>query len=453
MSLPNMSMPEASSADNPQRQYGWPRTLATRLFLIFLVGLVLAHALSFGLLFYERYETAKTMMLGNLERDIVTAMAILNRLPAAERAAWLPRLDDDNRRYILGNGEADQPLQTAAAHTASDTIEHALKGAYPLSFHGVAGDPRHIQVRVVLNDGQPVTIDMHLSIMPLATWLPIVLLVQLGMLVACAWFAVRLAIRPLTQLAQAADALDPNKTSPRLSERGPAEVAYAAIAFNAMQKRISAHLAERMQILGAISHDLQTPITRMKLRSEFMEDSIDKEKLTQDLNEVELLVREGVAYARSAHGVTETPVRIDLNAFLDSLVCDYQDTGKAVSLNGTCTAPLTTRPHALRRILGNLIDNALKFAGAAEVSIHCRKEGGISIYVLDRGPGIPQSELDAVLQPFYRLESSRNRDTGGTGLGLAIASELASAIGGRFILSNRAGGGLSAEIRLNGSKS
>jgi signal transduction histidine kinase len=451
MRVSDISAAETRRANVAPHRYGWPRTLATRLFLIFLVGLILAHALSFGLLFYERYETAKTMMLGNLERDIVTAIAILNRLPPTERAAWLPRLDDDNRRYILGNGEADQPLRTAAAFTASATVEHALKGAYPLTFHGVAGDPRHIQARVLLNDGQPVTVDMHLFVTPLATWLPIVLLVQLAMLVTCAWFAVRLAIRPLTRLAQAADALDPNKKSPRLSERGPAEVAYAAIAFNAMQQRISAHLAERMQILGAISHDLQTPITRMKLRSEFMEDSIDKEKLTQDLNEVELLVREGVAYARSAHGVTETPVRIDLTAFLDSLVCDYQDTGKAVSLSETCGESPTTRPHALRRILGNLIDNALKFAGAAEVSVHCRKNEGISIFVLDRGPGIPQDELDAVLQPFYRLESSRNRDTGGTGLGLAIASELASAIGGRFILSNREGGGLSAEIRLGGS--
>ncbi len=326
-----------------------------------------------------------------------------------------------------------------------------MKEAYPLTIRSVSGDPRHIQARVRLKDGQPVTVDMHLSIMPLALWLPVVLLAQLALLAGCAWLAVRSAIRPLTGLAHAADSLDPNKKSPRLSESGPAEVAHAAMAFNAMQDRISAHLAERMQILGAISHDLQTPITRMKLRSEFMEESADKEKLTQDLDEVERLVREGIAYARSAHGITETPGRIDLDAFLDSLVCDYQDSGKDVSLNGSHAAPLLTRPHALRRILGNLIDNALKFAGAAEVCIRSPDENSISIFVLDRGPGIPQDELDAVLQPFYRLENSRSRDTGGTGLGLAIAHQLASVIGGNLILSNREGGGLSAEIRLTGS--
>src|SRR3546814_2392797 len=187
-----------------------------------------------------------------------------------------------------------------------------------------------------------------------------------------------------------------------------------------MQDRIASYLKERMQLLGAISHDLQTPITRMKLRAEFIDESTDKAKLTPDLGEVERLVREGIEYARSAHGTEEKPVRIDLNDFLDSLVCAYQDTGQQVSLSGRQSAPLLTRPHALRRVLGNLIDNALKFSGAAEVSI---REGAqeVSVFVQDRGPGIPQGELDAVLQPFYRVEGSRNRDTGGTGLGLAIA--------------------------------
>jgi signal transduction histidine kinase len=435
-------------ADAKPRLRPWPSTLVARLFLIFLVGLVLAHAMSFGLLFYERYDAAKSMMLGNLERDMVTAIAILDRVPANERAAWLPRLDADNRTYILGDGEATEPLATASALTVSQSIEHALQGAYPLTIRGIQGDPKHIQARIQLSDGQPVTIDMHLALMPIARWLPIVLVAQLALLVGCAWVAVRLAIRPLSRLASAADAMDPNKKSPPLSETGPVEVAHAAMAFNAMQDRIASHLAERMQILGAISHDLQTPITRMKLRSEFMEDSIDKEKLTQDLGEVERLVREGVAYARSAHGVEEKPQRIDLDAFLDSLVCDYQDTGKDVTLAGNFPVPMTTRPHALRRILGNLIDNALKYAGPAQVMVRAGDKTTVSIVVLDRGPGIPPAELDAVLQPFYRLESSRNRDTGGTGLGLAIAQQLASVLGGTLTLKNREGGGLSVELTL-----
>ena len=430
------------------RLSAWPRTLVARLFLIFVAGLVLAYGLSFASLFYERYSATRNMMLGDLERDVAIAMDILDRLPAAERPAWLPRLSSNNRQYLLGDGKADQPLGNDAARTAARSIEAALGPARPVAVRAMADDPRHIQARVVLSDGQPAILDIELSRMQPAPWLFGVLGVQLLLLAGCAWLAVRLAVRPLTRLARAAEELDPDKKSPLLDAAGPAEVAHAAVAFNAMQDRIAAHLAERMQMLGAISHDLQTPITRMKLRTEFMDPSADRDKLAQDLNEVERLVREGIDYARSAHGKTETPARIDLNAFLDSLVCDYQDTGKDVSLSGDAVPPLLTRPHALRRILGNLIDNALKFAGAAEVRVAAHGGAGLSIFVLDRGPGIPAAELDAVLQPFYRLESSRSRDTGGTGLGLAIAHQLATALGGALILSNREGGGLSAEVRI-----
>lgn len=164
---------------------------------------------------------------------------------------------------------------------------------------------------------------------------------------------------------------------------------------------------------------------------------------------MEHLVREGVAYARSVHGATEASHRINLDAFLDSLVFDYQDMHKQVSLSGKSSVVLDTRPHALRRVLVNLLDNALKFAGSAELAVGSTPTGQLSISVLDRGPGIAEDELVRVMQPFYRVESSRNRGTGGTGLGLAIAQQLAVAIGGSLTLSNRAGGGLCAQIRLS----
>jgi signal transduction histidine kinase len=215
-----------------------------------------------------------------------------------------------------------------------------------------------------------------------------------------------------------------------------------------MQARIAAYLKERMQLLAAISHDLQTPITRMKLRAEFMDDSSEKDKLWNDLGEMEHLVREGVAYARSIHGSTEESRRTDLDSFLDSLVFDYQDMGKDVHLVGKSAAVIDTRPHALRRVLVNLIDNALKFAGAAELWVETKADGRLSVKVMDRGPGIADEQLAQVMQPFYRVENSRNRSTGGTGLGLAIAQQLALAIGGSLTLSNRVDGGLCAELKL-----
>jgi signal transduction histidine kinase len=204
-----------------------------------------------------------------------------------------------------------------------------------------------------------------------------------------------------------------------------------------------------MQLLAAISHDLQTPITRMKLRAELMDDGIEKDKLWNDLSEMEHLVREGVAYARSIHGATEASCRINLDAFLDSLVFDYQDIGQDVQLSGKNAAVIDTRPHALRRVLVNLVDNALKFGGAAQIQVQRTDNGQLAIQVLDRGPGINEQELAEVLKPFYRVESSRNRETGGTGLGLAIAQQLAIAMGGSLTLSNRDGGGLCAELRLS----
>jgi signal transduction histidine kinase len=426
----------------------WPRTLASRLSLIFLVGLILAQGLSFGAQFYERYQSAKSTMLGNLETDVSTSIAILDRLPAAERASWLQRLERRNYGYLLSEGEPGTPMDPSNAPVAVRSIEDAIGHDYPLVFTDIPGPQKHFQAHLRLGDGSPITIDVKPSIMPLSPWLPAVLLGQLVLLIGCTWLAVRIAIRPLTRLARAAETLDPNAHSVRLDENGPTEVAHAATAFNAMQDRIAAYLKERMQLLAAISHDLQTPITRMKLRAEFMDDSIEKDKLWQDLGEIEHLVREGVAYARSVHGSNETSCRIDLDSFLDSLVYDYQDMGKQVQLCGKNAAVIDTRPHALRRVLVNLVDNALKFAGAAQLMVESKADGSLTIKVLDRGPGIAEDELVEVMKPFYRVESSRNRSTGGTGLGLAIAQQLALAIGGSLTLSNREGGGLCAELKL-----
>jgi len=426
----------------------WPRTLAARLALIFLVGLVLAYGLSFGSQFYERYQSARSMMLGNLEADVSTAVALLDRLPADERERWLPKVQRPNYRYLLGEGQPGEPMDMARAPVAATSIAEVIGSRYALRFDNIPGSLPHFQVHLQLADGSPLTIDVTPRSVPVAQWLPWVLMVQLALLLVCTWLAVRLAIRPLTRLAQAVDRLDPDAPAAALDERGPSEVSYAARAFNALQGRIGAYLKERMQLLAAISHDLQTPITRMKLRVEQMDDCPERERLWSDLEEMQQLVREGVAYARSMDGASEATVRVDLDAFLDSLVLDYQDSGQAVALQGSSGAMLGTRPIALRRVLTNLVDNALKFAGAALVQVERDAHGGVCVRVLDEGPGIPEEELAEVLKPFYRVESSRNRSTGGTGLGLAIAQQLSQALGGKLSLSNRASGGLCVQLQL-----
>ena len=431
-----------------KRGFGWPRTLASRLSLIFLISLVLAHGLSFGLQFYERYESAMTTMLGNMERDLTTTVAILERLPGEERPSWLPRFEHPTYRYVLGPGQTGTPVDMDKAPMSVHSMQDSLGRDYTLTFNNIADSHPHYQAHLTLKDGSPLTIDVRPQITPLSPWLPLLLIGQLVLLIACTWLAVRTAIRPLTRLSHAVDNLDPNGEGIRLDESGPTEVAFAAVAFNTMQQRIAAYVKERMQLLAAISHDLQTPITRMKLRAEFMDDGVEKDKLWSDLSEMQHLVHEGVAYARSMDTSTETARRVDMDSFLDSLVFDYQDVGREVELSGKTGAVIDTRPHALRRVLVNLTDNALKFGGAAQIQVLANPDNSLSLQVLDRGPGIAEAQLSEVLKPFYRVESSRNRDTGGTGLGLAIAQQLTIALGGTLSLSNREGGGLCAQLKL-----
>lgn len=425
-----------------------PRTMAARLSLILFAGLLIAQGLSSSLQFYERYTAARAMLLTNLDHDVAMAVAVLDRVPASERDAWLPRMQRRTYRFLLGPGQAGSEALSDRARQMTDGIGAALDGRYPVRANTISTLPERFQVHLLLSDGQPLTIEVTPSVMPIAGWLPVLLAAQLILLLLCTWWAVRLAVRPLARLASAAESLSPSGDGQRLEEGGPVEVAKAVSAFNAMQGRIGQHLKERLQILAAISHDLQTPITRMKLRIEAMDESPERAKMIDDLNEMQHLVRDGVAYARSAHGAAEPPLKVDLDAFLESLVYDYQDSGKQVDLIGRVGVPVTTRPRALRRVIGNLVDNAIKYAGTAEIEASTGNDSKVSISVLDRGPGIAEHELEAVLQPFYRLEASRNRDSGGAGLGLAIAQQLALAMGGALTLRNREGGGLQVMLTL-----
>ena len=431
----------------------WPRTLFVRLALILSLGLALAHALSYVLIMSERREAAVGLMLGYLEQDVASSVALLDRLPAAERAAWLPRLARRTYSFSLGPGDLGHPPHTAHSRRVADAFMDAIGRQYRVTAWAVPGYPDRVQAHVILSDGAQLTVDMLPAGLPVSNWLPAVLLGQLVLLAAFTWAGVRLATRPLAQLADAADRLGPDLKSAPLPESGPQEVTRAARAFNAMQARLAGYMTERTQILAAISHDLQTPITRMRMRADMLDDSVQRDKMNRDLLEMEALVKDGVAYARTLHGALEPPCRVDADAMVRSLVGDYQDAGRAVTLRAGAGAPgagrsIDTRPHALQRILGNLVDNGLKYAGQVEIGIEQAAPGELAILVRDFGPGIPAAELEKVFAPFYRLEGSRNRDTGGAGLGLAIARQLAATLGGTLTLTNHPEGGLQARLAI-----
>ena len=427
------------------RALRWPHTLASRLGLIFLISLLIANGLTFGLQFHERYQSARQLMLGNLGHDLATTLAVLERLPADERQAWLARYQHPTYQVRLDDGAPGSLLKTTSAPAFMRTLHTVLSGDF--SAASALGEP---PAHVLLGDGTSLTIDLRPSVAPLSSWLPLVLIAQGLIVLGCTWLAVRIAIRPLAQLSKAVDTLEPDGEGTHLEETGPAEVAYAAVAFNALQARIATHVKDRMQLLAAISHDLQTPITRMKLRAELMDDSPEKDKLWRDLSEMQHLVQEGVAYARSMANSTEAIHTLDVHAFLESLVFDYLDTGKRVTLSASGERVIATRPHALRRLLVNLLDNALNYACQVHVEVREHGSGGLSICVLDRGPGIPEAHLAQVLEPFYRLERPCHRDVAGTGLGLAISQQLARCLQGTLALHNREGGGLCAQVTLPG---
>jgi len=426
----------------------WPGSLFGRILLVLALGLALAHALTFMLAVTERSMSMRNAMVGYLASDVASSVAVLERLPAGERGQWLARLARRNYRFVLAEPLPVPASQSTLALLVADAVATALPPGRTLQVvdPGVPGTELRLQLR--LADGTPLAVDMDEPRLQVSRWVLAALALQLAVLVGlCAW-AVRAATRPLNALADAADALGAAQAAVPLAEDGPREVVRAAAAFNRMQQRIQAYLQERMQILAAVSHDLQTPITRLRLRADLLDDAPLRDKLHADLAEMQSLVEEGIAYARSPQAVREPLQRVDLRALVESLAMDYADAGMPVRVLHAADGICDTRPQALRRLLCNLVDNALKFAGSAELAVEAGTQGPRCVRVLDRGPGIPQADLATVLQPYVRLEDSRNRGTGGTGLGLAIANELAQALGGRLVLAPRDDGGEGLEARV-----
>ena len=259
-----------------------------------------------------------------------------------------------------------------------------------------------------------------------------------------AYLVTRMTMRPLKQLAQAAKDLGNDINHPPLALTGASEIRQASAAFNAMQARIRQHIFQRTQMLAAITHDLQTPLTRLRLRLEKVADSDLHERLVGDLSAMQSMVKEGLDLARSMDS-TEAMQALDLDSLLDSVCSDAADAGQNVTLAGQASMALMGRPIAMRRCLVNLIDNAVKYGQYAQVTVE-RIAGAARIRIRDGGPGIAPDQLAKVFEPFYRIETSRSRESGGTGLGLTIARNIAEQHGATVSLLNHVDGGLEVTL-------
>lgn len=267
-----------------------------------------------------------------------------------------------------------------------------------------------------------------------------------GSIILAVWSITRFT-RPLEDFRRSVESLGVDLHTRPVEIVGPAAVRETAEAINQMQQRIQDLIRDRTQMLAAISHDLRTPITRLKLRAQFLEDSESKAHFVSDLDEMDAMINETLSFARN-DALSEEKVRFDLVSLL-GVVCDGMvDLGHAVSFSSRQRQlPVLGRRLALKRALTNLVGNAVRYGKNVEVSIG-RQHQFIVIRIEDDGPGILEKDLPHVFEPFYRAESSRSRDTGGVGLGLAVARDIVKAHQGDIVLKNRSKGGLSVVVQL-----
>ena len=259
------------------------------------------------------------------------------------------------------------------------------------------------------------------------------------------WITRRIS-RPLRGLASAARSFGPRSAPAALAVEGPGDVRDVIAAFNALTTRVTAMLDEKDRMLGAIGHDLRTPLAALRVRIESVEDDQDRARMADTIEEMSRTLDDILSLARLGRP-SEAVTEVDLAALVDAVVEDFRDLGTDVAFEEADRLRMRLRPTLFRRAVRNLIENAVKYAGAAEVSIRALPDA-VRVIVADRGPGIPADRMEAVFDPFTRLEGSRNRDTGGIGLGLALARAIVREAGGEITLANRHGGGLEAAIVL-----
>ncbi|MBF6041525.1 HAMP domain-containing histidine kinase [Pseudomonas sp. P154a] len=297
-------------------------------------------------------------------------------------------------------------------------------------------------------DGQRPPMDPRFENRPPRPWFggPLVpLTFQLISLVIAAWYGAKLLSRPIQRLSDAAERLSENLDSTPLDESGPREARQAAYTFNLMQKRIIEQVQQRSRMLGAVSHDLRTPLSRLKLRLEQIDDEKLQGQMRQDLDDMISMLDATLTYLHEQR-TSEARQWMDVQALVESLCENAQDQGADVQASGHC-APLQVQPMALRSCINNLLDNALRYAGQALITLEDSRET-LVIRVIDHGPGIAADKREAVFEPFFRLEGSRNRNSGGVGLGMTIAREASERLGGQLSLEETPGGGLTAVIDL-----
>ena len=435
-----------------------PRSLFARLACLLAAAVVVALVASTWLMHRDRGEQYLRNRIEFNARRVVDLARWYDSLNRAERERLAPLVSMPAVSIRLATdappqeeGDRLPPTAHLLAVALRDADPQRVVKVYRAEFSRSDAGPvgRGVQAWLRLADGDWMVAQVRFGGGHAPPPLPFLgqLAATLAAVLLVALIAARSMTRPLDQLADAADALGHDLKRPPLTLRGAQEVQRVAHAFNRMQAQLLEHLDTRIKLLAAMSHDLKTPITRLKLRAELLDEEDLREKFIRDLDEMQALVQETLAYLRDeVAGVS--PERCDLNSLLDAWLADRAELGQRPLRFGHADHPLRTAPAALRRIVDNLLDNAYRY-GHGDISLTLEDHGDhVQLSIRDHGPGIPAEQLERVFEPFYRLDSSRNRSLGGSGLGLTIARHLAHQLGGDLRLECPPDGGLCAVVCL-----
>jgi signal transduction histidine kinase len=388
-----------------------------------------------------------TFQLPLAARQIIRASIISYGIPESLRPQGLEiRGEVTPLRYVISFGLPDGQLQILRILPPDDVGPIGPPPEMPPMLPRRFGNP-HLPGQVWLTITSPIT--------PPEPWRSpefgeaFIVMTVLGAIMI--FWATRQLMVPVRTLAEAAERLGKDvANAPDLPETGPSEIVTAAVAFNTMASRIRRFVEDRTFLLTAIGHDLRTPITRLKLRAEYMEDEEQRTKMLADLDEMESMVAATLAFGRDV-ATSEAVARVDLvsllRTILDEAADGAPDFADKLAYDGPEHMPVLARPLSLKRAVMNLVANALKYGDAARVKLQ-RTVQNVQIDIDDDGPGIPLADAESVFEPFRRLETSRNNETGGNGLGLSIARNIVRAHGGDILLRNLPGGGLRASVTL-----
>lgn len=457
----------------------FPRSLFGQTLFVLLAGLIASHLVGSWIYSIDRGQIVRAVGGLVITQRITNLTRLVRDAPSEWRTRIVTASSDDTFKVTLSaeppratltdkdtpaaealkqllmeqlslDGTAEPLVSTSRPRGMMVDLAQRMMAQSPMKHEFVGLGPfagfRELQVAVPLQSGQWLSFTTILPESGAAFSLRF--LVSMGIMavitILVAIWVVRRVMAPLTALSKAALRLGEDLNAPPMPEVGTVETRQAAHAFNAMQSRLRGIIDDRTKMLAAISHDFRTPLTLLRLRVEHVEDPVEREKMLSTISDLDAMVAATLAFASGgAKPALRRPT--DLTALLASITDDLADGGLPVSMEAARPIIYACDPATLKRALTNLIDNAVKYGGSAEVAIR-KTSREIEMTIDDRGPGIPEAELAHVFEPLYRLEESRSRETGGMGLGLAIALSIVQAHGGRLTLSNRPGGGLRALI-------